>query len=583
MTGSYLFPGARSRAPLVGSFQGNSGPRRPYSARNEGGHHAEACREVLPGSLLLLAVSHAGAAAEDAGEALRRAASAGDLAKVKELLDAGADVNAANAYGGTALSFAVDRGHTAVVDLLLERGADVNVKDRFYGARPLDWAAGDGYAEIVRALLAKGAQGEAEALTAAAGAGHGAVVKVILDRGKLGPEALSDALVIATQGQKAEVVALLQVAGAKPPTVAVDPAILKTYEGTYDGESFSLTIAAKDGKLILTSDGEALTFAAADPVTFGAEEAPGLKVVFQVEEGEGARLDHPPWRAHDAAEEEGDTMRTVRLALPLAALFCLLPGPAGAKPVSWPSFRGTQAAGVAEGAAPTAWDAEKGTNVLWKTPIPGLAHSGPVVWGDRIRHHCRLRQADDSLRVGLDGDVDSVESTASYSWRVLALDRKTGKVLWDQVAPAECRGEETPEGDARQCHSGDRRHSSGRFFGAEGLYCYDLDGKHLEAGPGHARQRLVLRPRLPVGVRQLAGRVEGSGDRSVRPGEGLVHRRLRLATGNSLAHRARRDPSWGYARPSSRAKTRAELVTNGTKHVRGYDPMTGQGAVAPDR
>jgi cellobiose-specific phosphotransferase system component IIA len=234
---------------------------------------------------LLLAVSHAGAAAEDAGEALRRAASAGDLAKVKELLDAGADVNAANAYGGTALAFAVDRGHAAVVDLLLERGADANVKDRFYGARPLDWAARDGNADIVRALLEKGAQGEADALNAAAGEGQSAVVKVILERGKLGAEALSDALAAATQGKQAEVVALLQAAGAKPPVAAaIDPAVLKSYEGTYEGEDFSVTVAAKDGKLIMTADGP-LTFVPADAVTFRAEEMPGLKVVFQVEEG----------------------------------------------------------------------------------------------------------------------------------------------------------------------------------------------------------------------------------------------------------------------------------------------------------
>src|SRR5215510_9416515 len=52
---------------------------------------------------------------------------------------------------------------------------------------------------------------------------------------------------------------------------------------------------------------------------------------------------------------------------------------------NWPSFRGSNASGVAEGkATPTAWDATKGTNILWKTPIPGLAHSGPVVWGDKV-------------------------------------------------------------------------------------------------------------------------------------------------------------------------------------------------------
>ncbi len=235
---------------------------------------------------LLLIAPHPGGAAEDLGEALRRAASAGDLAKVKELLAAGADVNAANTYGGTALAFAADKGHAEVVDLLLERGADVNATDRFYNETPLGWAAQHGHAGIVRALLAKGARGEAAALTLAAGEGHGAVVQVILERGKLGPEVLSDALAAASQSQQAEVVSLLQATGAKPPvTVALDPAVLQTYAGAYDGEGFSLTVAAQDGKLVVTTEGPALTFAATDPVTFRAEEFPGLKIVFQVEEG----------------------------------------------------------------------------------------------------------------------------------------------------------------------------------------------------------------------------------------------------------------------------------------------------------
>ncbi len=235
---------------------------------------------------LLFAAPPPGAAAEDPGDALRRAASTGDLAKVKELLAAGVDVNAANKYGGTALAFASDKGHTAVVDLLLERGADVNTKDSFYGATPLTWAVMHGHADIVKTLLAKGAQGEAEALMTATGEGQTAVAKAIVERGKLGPEVLSDALAAASQAEQPEIVALLQAAGAKPQaTVAVDPAVLKSYEGAYDGEGFSITIAAKDGKLIATSDGGPLTLAAVDPVTFRAEEVPGLKVVFQVEEG----------------------------------------------------------------------------------------------------------------------------------------------------------------------------------------------------------------------------------------------------------------------------------------------------------
>jgi len=235
---------------------------------------------------LLLATARPGAAADDPGDALRRAASAGDLAKVQELLAAGADVNAANNYGGTALAFAADKGHAAVVNLLLERGADPNVKDRFYNSTPLTWAVMRGQAEVVRALLAKGAQDEAEALMSAAGEGKAAVVKVILEHGKLGPEALSEALAAASKNQQAEVVALLEAAGAKPPVVVnVDPAVLKTYEGVFEGPSFTVTVTLKEGKLIAAADGGILTLAALDPATFRAEEFAGIKIQFQVEAG----------------------------------------------------------------------------------------------------------------------------------------------------------------------------------------------------------------------------------------------------------------------------------------------------------
>ena len=51
----------------------------------------------------------------------------------------------------------------------------------------------------------------------------------------------------------------------------------------------------------------------------------------------------------------------------------------------WPSFRGANAAGVADG-RPTAvkWNVSTGENVVWKTPVPGVAVSSPIVWGDRV-------------------------------------------------------------------------------------------------------------------------------------------------------------------------------------------------------
>src|SRR5436309_3520763 len=79
------------------------------------------------------------------------------------------------------------------------------------------------------------------------------------------------------------------------------------------------------------------------------------------------------------------------LLLLLLLSFMLGSGPTRAatqsrpRDLNWPSFRGPGARGIAEGfATPTTWDVENGKNVRWKTPIPGLGHSSPIVWGNRI-------------------------------------------------------------------------------------------------------------------------------------------------------------------------------------------------------
>ena len=52
---------------------------------------------------------------------------------------------------------------------------------------------------------------------------------------------------------------------------------------------------------------------------------------------------------------------------------------------NWPQFRGNNASGLAKGQdLPLRWDVKTGSNILWKKPIPGLGHSSPVVWEDKI-------------------------------------------------------------------------------------------------------------------------------------------------------------------------------------------------------
>jgi len=91
-----------------------------------------------------------------ADELLVRAASRGDLAMVRDLLDRGAVAAARNHYLLTALHWAVTLGHTQVVELLLERGTPINAQDA-EGHTPLHMAAREGDAEMVMFLLEQGA------------------------------------------------------------------------------------------------------------------------------------------------------------------------------------------------------------------------------------------------------------------------------------------------------------------------------------------------------------------------------------------------------------------------------------------
>ena len=147
---------------------------------------------------------------------------------------------------------------------------------------------------------------------------------------------------------------------------------------------------------------------------------------------------------------------------------------------NWPSFRGSGASGVADGQnPPVSWNAEKSFNIAWKTAIPGLAHGGPVVWGDRIFVTSAISSDPKEFRHGLFGDVEPSNDVAKHSWRIYCLDKNSGKIVWDKTAyegvpktkrhPKSSQASSTPATDGKHVVA---------FFGSEGLYCYDLDG-HL--------------------------------------------------------------------------------------------------------
>lgn len=154
----------------------------------------------------------------------------------------------------------------------------------------------------------------------------------------------------------------------------------------------------------------------------------------------------------------------------------------------WPQFRGSRARGVdAAKALPTDWNIETGKNVAWRTAIPGMAHSAPVVWEDKIYVTTAVGPGKSDLRVGLYGDIQPVDEQDSHAWRLLAIDKKSGKILWDKLGhesvPKVKRHPKATHNNCTPATDGDR---IAAIFGSEGLFCFDINGEQLwkrELGP----------------------------------------------------------------------------------------------------
>lgn len=228
-------------------------------------------------------------------EQLQDAARKGDAATVKKLLDEGVDVNTKFRYNATALFYACDHGHLEVVKVLLDKGADLSVKDTFYGFTPLMLATNPAqkkkpeHSEIARLLIAKGAPGKELALSRAVQSNDASLAKAVLDSGGVSAGTLSDALESAKAQTKAEIVALLEQAGAKPhPEFAMDPAQLGRFVGVYKNATGNeLVIAIAGTRLSLAAPaappGQRAALAAKDATTFRRVGMAGTTFVFKVE------------------------------------------------------------------------------------------------------------------------------------------------------------------------------------------------------------------------------------------------------------------------------------------------------------
>ncbi len=247
--------------------------------------------------------------------------------------------------------------------------------------------------------------------------------------------------------------------------------------------------------------------------------------------------------------------------------------------IQWPQFRGPRASGVAEGfPTPVRWNVASGEGVKWRTPLPGLGHSSPVIWGDRLFVTSAVDSENEStLKVGLYGSIGSVTGDAAQTWKVFCLNKNTGKVIWERTAH---RGMPRKPRHPKSTHANPTAATDGThvvaFFGSEGVFCYDMEGNLLwkkdlgvldsgffqapEAQWGFASSPIIHDGKLLLQCDVLREQF-------------LLA--LDVSTGEELWRTGRADyPTWSTPTVAPR-NGGFQVVVNGFKHIGGYGIETG--------
>jgi len=245
----------------------------------------------------------------------------------------------------------------------------------------------------------------------------------------------------------------------------------------------------------------------------------------------------------------------------------------------WPQFRGPQASGLNAGTpAPTQWDVETGQNIRWRSALPGLAHASPIIWSNRVYIATAVRPGQADLKVGLYGDVSSANDQAEHEWRLIALDKATGKTHWDKLGhqsmphvkrhPKASHCNSTPATDGRHIVA---------IFGSEGLFCFDMQGAVLwkkDLGPmdsGYysvksAQWGFASSPVIHEGKVVVLCDVQTNSFLAV----------FDLANGRELWRTPRRDvPTWSTP-AVVKVGPQTHVLVNGWHHTGAYDFATGQ-------
>jgi outer membrane protein assembly factor BamB len=245
---------------------------------------------------------------------------------------------------------------------------------------------------------------------------------------------------------------------------------------------------------------------------------------------------------------------------------------------NWPSFRGVNASGVVDTKLPTTWDVAKSQNVLWKTTVPGLGHASPVVWGNQIFVITAISSDPNPGFIAKDRGISLSKDETKHTWHIYAIDKRNGRVLWEQKA---YEGVPRAKRHVKATQANSTPVTDGRYvvalFGSEGLAAYDTNGKLLwkqdlgvlnpglwddkNSSWGHSSSPIIFRDLVIV-------QADGHKQSFIAA--------FNLKTGKQ-AWRVERDEITSWATPVIyQGKNRTELIANGGRYIRGYDPLTGK-------
>jgi outer membrane protein assembly factor BamB len=246
----------------------------------------------------------------------------------------------------------------------------------------------------------------------------------------------------------------------------------------------------------------------------------------------------------------------------------------------WPGFRGHSANGIAYNSfPPVSWNIEESKNIKWKISIPGLSHASPVIWNERLFVVTAVSDVENpNLKVGLYGDIESVDEDAVHEWKIYCINKHTGAILWERTA---CSGIPITKRHPKSSHANSTPVTDGKyvvaFFGSEGLYCYDMDGKLIwEKYLGILESSFFKAPTAQWGFASSPIIYQSTVIVQCDVENDSFLAAFDIQTGKEKWRTSRDEvATWGTPNVFVQDQ-KAQVIVNGYKHIGGYDFKTGQ-------